>query len=149
MTSLSQAQFQSAFRLGAVQSVGIEPVGAQFAVKFLTPNGEAVLVRARQSEPRLFGSVDSAMRLLHRLGVRRIVLDHLDQWQPGQAAATRRSRPDRAAALSQAAEYDRWVRDKVQASRTDPRPDIAPDEWRRIQAEKHARLQTLQANHTP
>ena len=149
MTHLSQAQFQSALHLGAVQSVGIEPVGAQFAVKFLTLNGEAVLVRARQSEPRLFGSVDSAMRLLHRLGVRRIVLDHLEQWQPDQALATRRTRPDRAAALSQAAEYDRWVRDKVQTSRTDSRPDIAPDDWQRIQTEKRARLKALQINHTP
>jgi hypothetical protein len=143
MSTLSQAQFQSAFQLGAVQSVEIEPVGAQFAVKFLTPNGAATLVRARQSEPRLFGSVDSAMRLLHRLGVRRIVLEHLEQWHPEQATATRRSRPDRAAALTHAAEYERWARNKVQASRTDPRPDIADDAWQRIRAGKVAQLQAL------
>lgn len=145
MSNLSQAQFQSAFQLGAVQSVQIEPVGAQFAVRFLTPAGDATLVRARQSEPRLFGSVDSALRLLHRLGVRRIVLDRLEQWQPDQAAATRRARPDRAAALTQAAEYERWVKAKLQASHEDVRPAIAEEEWRRIQADKRARLAALQS----
>jgi hypothetical protein len=39
------------------------------------------------------------MRLLHLLGVRRVALERLEQWQPEQAAVTRRSRPDRAAAL--------------------------------------------------
>jgi hypothetical protein len=144
MSTLSQAQFQSAFHLGAVQSVEIEPVGGQFAVKFLTPKGSAMLVRARQTKPRLFGSVDSAFRLLHKLGVRRIVLERLDQWCPEQTAATRRSRPDRAAALTHAAEYERWVNAKVQASRADPRPAISEDEWQRIRAEKVAQLQALQ-----
>ena len=132
MSTLTQTQFQSAFQLGAVQAVEIEPVGAQFAVKFLTSAGDAMLVHARQSEPRLFGSIDSAMRLLHRLGVHRIVLERLEQWQPDQTAVTRRSRPDRAAALTHAAEYERWVGNKVQASRTDPRPAIADDEWQRL-----------------
>lgn len=145
MATLSQAQFQSAFLLGSVQSVEIEPVGAQFAVKVVTPKGNAVLVRSRQSEPRLFGSIDTAMRLLHRLGVRRIVLDHLEQWQPERAVVTRRSRPDRAAALTQAAQYERWVRNKVQASRTDPRPDISDEEWQRIRANQRAQLAALQA----
>lgn len=146
MSNLSQAQFQSAFQLGAVQSVQIEPVGAQFAVRFLTPAGDATLVRSRQSEPRLFGSVDSALRLLHRLGVRRIVLDRLEQWQPDQAAATRRARPDRAAALTQAAEYERWVKAKLQASHDDMRPAISDDEWQKIRANKRAQLAALQSD---
>ena len=134
MQTLTQSQFQTAFDLGAVQSVEIEPSGARFAVKFLTQKGEAMLVQARNSEPRLFGTVDSALKLLHKLGVRRIVLDHLERWQPGQADAQRRTRPDRAQALTRAAEYDKWVRAKVQASRDDPRPAIADAEWQDIRA---------------
>lgn len=138
MNTLTQSQFQAAFQHGAVQSVAIEPSGAMFAVKFLTLNGNATLVQARKPDPRLFGTVDSALRVLHKLGVRRIVLDRLDQWHPDQVTQPRRTRPDRAEALNRAADYDRWVNSKVQASREDPRPDIADDAWQRLRAEKRA-----------
>ncbi|MEO5660514.1 MAG: hypothetical protein ABIQ90_12085 [Polaromonas sp.] len=138
MQTLTQSQFQAAFEHDAVQSVAIEPVGARFSVKFLTLKGEAMLVQARKTEPRLFGTADSALKLLHKLGVRRIVLDRLERWHPEQAALERRSRPDRAEALTRAADYDRWVRAKVQASRADPRPAIADDEWQSIRAAKLA-----------
>lgn len=142
MQSLTQAQFQTAFSHGAVQSVEIQPQGAQFAVKFLTLKGDAVLVQARKTEPRLFGTVDSALKVLHKLGVRRIVLDHLEQWHP-EVGSARRMRPDRAAALTRAAEYDRWVQAKVQVSRDDPRPAIANEDWERLRAEKLAARQSL------
>lgn len=105
-----------------------------------------MLVQARKAEPRLFGTVDSAMKLLHKLGVRRIVLERLEQWHPEQSDVQRRSRPDRAEALTRAAEYDRWVRAKVDASRVDPRPAIADDEWQRIRTTKLAEQQALQGN---
>jgi hypothetical protein len=93
MQSLSQIQFQVAFEHGAVQSVAIEPCGAQFAVRLMTLTGEAMLVQARKAEPRLFGTVDSAFKLLHKLGVRRIVLERLERWQPEQAVLAKRKRP--------------------------------------------------------
>ena len=146
MQTLTQSQFQAAFGHGAVQSVEIEPSGSRFAVKFVTLKGDAMLVQARKSEPRLFGSVDSALKLLHKLGVRRIVLARLERWQPEQAGLERRSRPDRAEALNRAAEHDRWVRAKVQSSRTDPRPAIAEDEWQRIRAAKLAQRKVMQGD---
>ncbi|MGB4117852.1 MAG: hypothetical protein WBK51_15035 [Polaromonas sp.] len=144
MQNLTQSQFQIAFALGAVQSVEIQPQGAQFAVRFLTLKGDAVLVQARKSQPRLFGTVDSALKMLHKLGVRRIVLDHLEQWHP-EAESARRVRPDRAAALTRAAEYDRWVQAKVQASRNDPRPAISDEDWQRIRADKFTARQAILA----
>lgn len=146
MQALTQSQFQAAFTYGAVQSVEIEPAGSRFAVKFLTLKGDAMLVQARKTEPRLFGTVDSAMKLLHKLGVRRIVLARLEQWHPEQPDVQRRSRPDRAEALTRAAEYDRWVRAKVHASRSDPRPAFADDEWQCIRATKLAERQALQGH---
>jgi hypothetical protein len=62
MQSLSQSEFQVAFEHGAVQSVEIEPSGSRFAVKFLTLSGAAMLVQTRKSEPRLFGTVDGALK---------------------------------------------------------------------------------------
>ena len=144
MQPLTQSQFQAAFAHGAVQSVEIEPQGAKFAVKFITLKGDAMLVQARKNEPRLFGTVDSALKVLHKLGVRRIVLDRLERWHPEQAGPGRRTRPDRAEALTRAAEYDRWVRAKVQASRDDPRPAVADDEWQRIRAAKLVERQAVQ-----
>jgi hypothetical protein len=143
MQTLTQSQFQAAFQHGAVQSVEIEPQGAQFAVRFLTLTGDAMLVQARKNEPRLFGTVDGALKVLHKLGVRRIVLDRLEHWHPEQVEPQRRTRPDRAAALTRAAEYDRWVRAKVQTSRDNPRPAVAEDEWQRIRAAKLAQLKTM------
>ena len=144
MQALTQSQFQAAFEHGAIQSVEIEPQGGQFAVKFITLKGDAMLVQARKNERRLFGTVDSALKVLHKLGVRRIVLDRLERWHPEQAAAGRRTRPDRAEALTRAAEYDRWVRAKVQTSRDDPRPAVAHDEWQRVKAAKLTERQAVQ-----
>ena len=144
MQTLTQSQFQADFAHGAVQSVEIEPHGAQFAVKFITLSGDAMLVRARKNEHRIFGTVDSALKVLHKLGVRRIVLDRLERWHPELAGQGRRTRPDRAAALTRAAEYDRWVRAKVQTSRDDPRPAVADVEWQRIRAAKLAERQAVQ-----
>jgi len=144
MQTLTQIQFQAAFAHGAVQSVALEPVGSQFSVKFVTLTGEASLVQARGTQPRLFGTTDSALKLLHKLGVRRIVLEGLERWQPDQASAHKRSRPDRAQALTHAAEYDRWVRAKVQASRDSTLPPIPADEWQAIRAEKLAQQKALQ-----
>ncbi|MDP3131545.1 MAG: hypothetical protein Q8M78_01245, partial [Burkholderiaceae bacterium] len=127
------------------ESVGLVPIGPRFAVEFVTRTGMATLVQARGATPRLFGTTDSALKLLHKLGVRRIVLDKLDEWQPEQAALQKRSRPDRAQALSRAAEYDRWVNAKVQSSRDDPRPAVADAEWQAVRQAKLAQRQALQA----
>ena len=78
MQTLTQTQFQAAFAHGAVQSVALEPVGSQFAVKVTTLTGEASLVQARGTQARLFGTTDAALKLLHKLGVRRIVLEGLE-----------------------------------------------------------------------
>ena len=145
MQTLTQTQFQAAFAHGAVQSVALEPVGSQFAVKVTTLTGEASLVQARGTQARLFGTTDAALKLLHKLGVRRIVLEGLENWQPDQAPEHKRSRPDRAQALTHAAEYDRWVRAKVQASRDSTQPPISADEWQSIRAEKLAQQKALQA----
>lgn len=105
----------------------------------------ATLVLARGAAPRLFGTTDSALKRLHKWGLRRIVLDKLDEWQPEQAALQKRSRPDRAQALSRVAKYDRSVNAKVQSSQDDPRPAVAEVEWQAVRQAKPAQRQALQA----
>jgi len=88
---------EAAFAHGAIESVGLGPNGARFSVKFVTRTGEVTLVQARSAMPRLLGTTEGALKLLHRL----------DEWQPEQAILQKRSRPNRAQALTRAVEYDR------------------------------------------
>jgi hypothetical protein len=111
--SLTQNEFRAAFAHGAVQSVALAPVGAKFAVQITTLTGLATLTQARKNEPRLFGSVDVALRLFHSLGVQQITLADLGQWQPQAAKTERRTRPDRSAALTRAAEYEAWFQQRA------------------------------------
>ena len=71
-------------------------------------------------------------------------LERLEHWKPEQAAEQRRSRPDRALALTRSAEYDRWVRAKVQSSRDSPLPAIPDDEWQNIRAAQLTKRQAAQ-----
>ena len=72
------------------------------------------------------------------------MLDRLAHWHSEQVEPERRTRPDRASALTRAAEYNRWVRAKVQTSRNNPRPAVADEEWQRIRAAKLAQLKAAQ-----
>jgi hypothetical protein len=45
-----------------------------------------------------------------------------------------------------ASEYDNWIRAKIQASRTDPRPALANDEWHRLRTAKQAEREAFQGN---
>ena len=68
-------------------------MGSQFTVK-VTLTSEASLVQARGTQARLFGTTDAALKLLHKLGVRRIVLEGL-KVAAGSGPEHKRSRPTR------------------------------------------------------
>jgi len=83
-----------------------------------------MLVQARKTEPRLFGTVDSAMKLLHQAGVRRIVLERLEQCTPSNRMCRVEVGLTVLKALTRAAEYDRWVRAKVEPAAPIPAPPL-------------------------
>jgi hypothetical protein len=47
------------------------------------------------------------------LGVQQITLADLGQWQPDASKTERRTRPDRSAALTRAAEYEAWFQQRA------------------------------------
>ena len=49
-------------------------------------------------------------------------------------------------ALNRAAEYDRWVRAKVQLSRDDQRPAVDGKKWQATRAAKLAERKAMQAS---
>jgi hypothetical protein len=106
----------------------------------IVPCGKTALpLAAQRGRMRLFAKLDTVVTYLRSIGVNRFDVDaiHYDQ------GLTRRSRPDRAAALRHAhktAAYDKWFRAQVQASLDDPRPSIPHEEVAERWSKKRARL---------
>lgn len=128
MHTLTLEQLRTATVAGGVSGVTLQADGGDFIVRIETLKaGEAVLAKARSTEPRRFGNPVQALALLRELG---LVAGSFDvaQWRPDEKPATR-TRPDRAEALRrthQAAGYDQWFRAQVEqglAEADDPSTD--------------------------
>jgi hypothetical protein len=95
---------------------------------------------AQRGKLRLFSKLDTVVTYLKGIGLHRFDVDaiHYD------SRHTRRARPDRAAALKhahEAAAYDKWFREQVQASLNDPRPSVSHEAVAERWAKKRAQLQ--------
>lgn len=115
MHTLTLEQLRATTDAGGVAGVTLKAQGGAFYVQVDTRNGgEAVLAKARSSEPRGFGNPAQALTLLRGLGLAVGSFDVKD-WNP-EDRSTARTRPDRAEALKrthEAAEYDKWFRAEV------------------------------------
>ena len=94
---------------------------------------------AQRGEARLFAKLDTVVAYLKGIGIARFDVDavHYD------ASRGRRARPDRAEAMKrahEAAAYDKWFRNQVQAALDDPRPAIPHEEVAARWARKRAQL---------
>jgi hypothetical protein len=142
MHTLTLEQLRATTDAGGVAGVTLKAQGGAFYVQVDTRNGgEAVLTKARSSEPRSFGNPAQALTLLRGLGLLVGSFD-VQEWNPEDKAGLR-TRPDRAAALRrahEAASHDEWVREQVQASIDDPRPSVDDEEARRIFASRRESL---------
>ena len=98
-------------------------------------------MKARSTEPRRFGSPNSALIVLRDLGIAVAQLDATN-WNPDQKEVTQ-NRDSRAQAMRQAHEaaaYNQWLAGEIQASIDDPRPSIPHDE---VMAEMDADIAAL------
>lgn len=115
MRTLTLEQLRTATQAGGVSGVTLQAQGGEFYLRIKTKNNtEAVLARARSTEPRAFPNPALAITLLRKLGIMLGTFD-LSQWNPEQKAVTR-ARPDRAVAMKQAheaMEHDKWFRAQV------------------------------------
>lgn len=116
--------------------------GGGFFLEITTRSGhDAILSKARSTEPRRFGNPTSALVVLRDLGIAVAQLDATD-WSPDQKDMSQ-SRQDRAQAMREAHEaaaYTRWLAGETQASIDDPRPSIPHEQ---VMAEMDADLATL------
>lgn len=133
MDTLTLEQLRTTTDAGGIAGVTLKAEGGAFIVRVDTrKGGEAVLAKARSTEPRRFGNPAQALSLLRELGLTVGAFD-VGQWNPEEKPAAR-TRPDRAQALRrthQAAGYDQWFRAQVQeglAEADDPDTRWIPQE---------------------
>ena len=125
MHQLTLDQFRRGAETGALLSVTIRALGAKFRIEAETRGGEATLITRRDKTPREFANPIKAFSLLRELGITEYRVD-AKGWRPDEAAADRRSRPDRAEALR--ASHDAYVRIKLARSLADTRPAVSHDD---------------------
>ena len=130
MLNMTLEQLRATASAGGVVSVTLKGEGSGFLMQIATRSGQDVfLVKARSTEPRRFGSPNSAMIVLREMG---IVVAQIDatNWNPDQKEVTQ-NRDSRAQAMRQAHEaaaYNQWLVNEIQASIDDPRPNLSHEE---------------------
>jgi hypothetical protein len=130
MQSMTLEQLRATASAGGVVGVTLKGQGSGFFMEIATRSGQdAFLVKARSTEPRRFGSPNSALVVLRDIGIAVAQLDATN-WNPDQKEVTQ-NRDRRAQAMRQAHEaaaYNQWLTGEIQASIDDPRPSIPHDE---------------------
>jgi len=127
MQSMTLEQLRVASHTGGVSGVTLKGQGGAFLVQIGTSSGaEAVLAKARSSEPRRFGNPMAALSLLRDLGITVGQFDARD-WNPAEKVVN--SREDARAQVMreahQAAAYAKWLAAEIQDSLDDPRPSMS------------------------
>lgn len=139
MHCMTLEQLRAAASAGGVAGVTLKGQGSGFFMEIATRSGQdAFLVKARSTEPRRFGSPNSALIVLRDIGIAVVQLDATN-WNPDQKEVTQ-SRESRAQAMRQAHEaaaYNQWLAAEIQEAIDDPRPSIPHDE---VMARMDARI---------
>lgn len=142
MQSMTLEQLRVATSAGGVTGVTLKGQGGGFFVEIATRSGQdAVLVKARSTEPRRFGNPTSALIVLRDVGIAVAKLD-ATHWNPDQKDMTR-SRQNRAEAMRgahEAAARNQRLTGEFQASIADPRSTMPHDE---VMAEMDADIAAL------
>lgn len=130
MLSMTLEQLRATAAAGGVAGVTLKGQGGVFMLRIATRSGQdALLAKARSTEPRRFGNPASAMILLREVGIAVAQLDATD-WNPDEKDMSR-SRASQAEAMRtahQAAAHNRWLAAEIQDALDDPRPSLPHDE---------------------
>lgn len=142
MQNMTIEQLRAVNKAGGVSSVILKGQGGAFLIQIVTRNGtDAVLSKARSSEPRRFGNPLVALNVLRTIG---ITLGKFDasEYDPAdkEPSVGNRGRADAMRTAHNAAAYNQWLVDEIQLSIDDPRPSISNNE---IMAELKIGIDTL------
>lgn len=109
---------------GAVRGAHVVGQNGGWAVVVRYGMHERPLAAQRSRQVRIFRKLETLVAYLRGVGLSQFDVDAANF---EQESTTRAKRPDRAAALKnahEAAAYDKWFREQVQAAIDDPRPSI-------------------------
>ena len=125
---------------GAIRRACAVAFGDRWGLVFSYGGVEKTLRSKNGHNVRNWANLNSVANYLAELGIRKFEADATN-YDPNQKTLTR---PDKSAALKkahQAAEYDKWFREQVQAAIDDPRPSVPHDEAvRKMEAELTRRI---------
>ena len=125
---------------GAIRRACAVAFGDRWGLVFSYGGVEKTLRSKNGHNVRNWANLNSVTNYLAELGIRKFETDATN-YDPNQKTLTR---PDKSAALKrahQAAEYDQWFREQVQAAIDDPRPSVPHDEAvRKMEAELTRRI---------
>lgn len=128
-------------RINATHIVG-QPGG--WAIQVDINDQEHVLTAQRSGNVRLFKKFETLVSYLHELGIEHFEVDS-STWDPQQTSTYQR--PDRAQALKrahEAAAYEAWFAEQVDASRHDSSPALDDVEVEQFFAARRAELRARQ-----
>lgn len=126
---------------GAVKNAHIVGQSGGWAVLVKYGATEHPLTTQRSRQMRLFRKFETLVAYLKEIGIAQFNVDAAN-YDPATASTNRR--PDRTEALKrahEAAAYDTWFREQVQASIDDPRPSLSDEEVRARFASRKTALQ--------
>ena len=125
---------------GAIRRACAVAFGDRWGLVFSYGGVEKTLRSKNGHKVRNWANLNSVAKYLAELGIRKFETDATN-YDPNQKTLTR---PDQSVALKkahQAAEYDKWFREQVQAAIDDPRPSVPHDEAvRKMEAELTRRI---------
>lgn len=131
MQNMTLEQLRTVSEAGGVSSVTLKGQGGAFLIQIATRNGyEAVLAKARSSEPRRFGNPATALNVLRDVGITMGQFD-ASEWDPAERELVERSSDNRALALRKAHEvaaYNEWLAIEIQEAIDDSRPNLSHDD---------------------
>ncbi len=113
--------------------------GGGWIVRVQCGASEQTLMAQRSRQIRLFRKFETLVTYLKDIGIKRFDVDASD-YDPDAGKVTR---PDKAAVLKrahEAAAYDAWFRNQVQAAIDDPRPRVPHDQAKARFAARKAAL---------
>lgn len=135
-------QLRAANNAGGVASVTLKGQGGVFLVQIATRSGaDAILAKARSSEPRRFGNPTTALNVLRDLG---ITIGQFDasEWNPAEKepAPGTSGRAEALRKAHQAAAYSEWLAAEIQEAIDDRGPNLSHDS---VMAEMEADIVAL------
>lgn len=149
MQSMTIEQLRAASNAGGVSSVTLKAQGGVFLVQIDTRSGsDALLSKARSTEPRRFGSPMAALNVLRDIG---ITVGRFDasEYNPEEKThdAGNRGRAEAMRGAHEAISYNKWLAAEIQASIDDPRPSISHEEVMTRMNAKIAKLKPASSVH--